>query len=59
MNDTVNVWVCLEDIVEPSLIRNVKLEEFWSLAANEFNAIDDFFGRIIEVVRENDLVVCF
>ena len=59
MNDAVDVRVCLEDIVKSSLVHNVKLEELWSLSANEFNAIDNFLGRIVEIVRENDFVVCF
>lgn len=49
----------LKNLVERSLVCDVDLVELWSLAGNELNAIDDFWGRIVEVVDDDDLVVCF
>jgi hypothetical protein len=43
VNDIVNVWVLGEHLVEGSLICNVALVEGRSLAADELNAIDDFW----------------
>jgi hypothetical protein len=55
----VNVWVLLEDLVEGSLVRDVAFVEGRSLAADELNAVYDFFGRVVQVVDDDDLVVCF
>ena len=57
MNDIVNVWVLLEDLVECSFVGDVRLVEGWSLAADELNAIDDFRRRVVEIVNDDDLVV--
>jgi len=42
MNDIVNVWVLLEDLVESGLISHVALVKGRSLAADELDAVDDF-----------------
>ncbi len=42
VNDTVNIWVLLEDIVERFLISDVEVDKVWSLSGDELNAIDDF-----------------
>jgi hypothetical protein len=34
------------------------LVEGWSLAANELNAIDDFRRGVVEIVHNDDLVIC-
>lgn len=47
MDDVVNVWVLLENLVECGLILNVKLVEFRLLAANELDAVDDLLGRVV------------
>jgi hypothetical protein len=56
VDDIVDVWVLLEHLVERSLILDVKLVELWPLAADELNAVEDFFRRVVEVVDDNDLV---
>jgi hypothetical protein len=41
VNDIVNVWVLGEDLVERSFVCDIGLVERWSLAADEFDAVDD------------------
>ena len=59
MDDTVDVWMRLEDFVEVVLFPDVDLKEVGSLAADELNSINGFFGRIEKVVCNDDFVVCF
>ena len=47
VNDTVNVWVLGEDIVDGFLVGDVNLVEFGSAAANLLNAINGDFGRVV------------
>lgn len=58
MNDIVNVWVLLEDLVECCFICDVALVKGWSLAANKLNAVYDFWRGVVEVVNDDDLVIC-
>ena len=44
MYHTVNIRMSLEDFVKVLLLSDVDIIEFGSLAADEFDAIDDFFG---------------
>jgi hypothetical protein len=55
----VNVWVLLEDLVEGSLIRDVAFVKSRSFATDELDAVYDFFGRVVQVVDDDDLVVRF
>lgn len=47
MNNIVNVWVLREHLVEGSFVCDVALVEGGSLAADELNAIDDFWRGIV------------
>ena len=47
VNDTVNVWVLLENIVESFLISNVKVDKVWPLPSYELNAINNFRRRVL------------
>ena len=58
MNDVVNVWVFLEDLVERCLICDIALVKGWPLAANELNAVYDFWRGVVEIVDDYDLVIC-
>ena len=49
----------LEDLVKRRFIGNVDLVEFWLLAANKLNTIEDFRRGIVEIVRNNDFVARF
>ena len=46
----------LEDLVEVLLFPNVDIVELGSLARDKLNSIDCLFGRIEQVVHNNDLV---
>ena len=59
MDDIVDVWVLLEHLVERSLICDIALVEGRSLAADELDAVDDFWGGVVEVVDDDDFVVGF
>jgi hypothetical protein len=43
MNDTINIWVFCEYIIESFLIFDVKTDKLWPLPADEFNAVDNLF----------------
>ena len=58
MNDIVNVWVLVKDLVESGFVGDVALVEGRALAADELDAVDDFSRRVVEVVDNDDLVVC-
>jgi hypothetical protein len=59
VDDIIDVWVLLEDLVKGSLICNIAFVESRPLAADELDAVDDFLGRVVEVVDDDDLVICF
>lgn len=56
MNDAVNVGVGSKHLVESSRVGDVGLDELGLLAADQFNAVDDFSGRVVQVVSNNNLV---
>ena len=56
VNHAVNVGILLKDAVERSLVGDVKLDELGPLAADQLDAVDDLFGRVVQVVRDDDLV---
>jgi hypothetical protein len=58
VDDIVNVWVLGKDLVQRGLVGDVALVEGWPLAADELDAVDDFLGGVVEVVDDDDLVVC-
>lgn len=58
MNDTVDVWMVIKDLVDGSLIAHIDIVEVGPLAAYQFDAVERFFGRIVEIVEDNDFVVC-
>lgn len=43
VDDIVDVWVLLEDLVERALGCDVDVVEFWPLAADELYAVDALF----------------
>ena len=59
MNKAVNFGVLLEDLVQSLLVCNVYVIVCWSLSANKLDAIEDFFGGVVEIVDDDDLVACF
>lgn len=57
MYDTVNVRIVIEDLVDCALIPDINVVEMRSLTAYQFDAVKSFFGRIVEVVEDHDIVV--
>lgn len=56
MDDTINLGVLLENLVEGGLVRDVYLVELWSLARDELNAVEGHLGRVVEVIDNHHLV---
>lgn len=56
MNDTVNSWVLLEDLVESLLVGDICLVELGPLAANELDTVEGDLGGVVEVIDNYDLV---
>ena len=58
MNDIVNIRVLLEHLIQGLLIGDVERVVLGFLAADQLNAVQDLFGGVVEVVDDDDLVVC-
>lgn len=58
MYDTVDVWMGIEDLIDCSLIPHINIVKYRSFAAYQFNAIECFFRGVLEIVEDNDIVVC-
>jgi len=58
VDDIVNVRMLLEHFIQPCLVGDVDLVEDGAFSAEELNAVDDFLGRIVQIVDYDDLVVC-
>lgn len=56
MNHAVNVRVLLKDAVKGSLVGDVELDKLGPLAADQLDAVDNLFGRVVQVVSDDDLV---
>ena len=59
MNHAVNVRMRLENLVKILLFPDVNIVVFRSLAAYELDTIDRLLRRIVQIVYDHDLVVCF
>ena len=57
VNYTVNVRMRLEDLVEVLLLPDVNIIELRSLATDELDPIDCFFGGIEQIVYNDDFVI--
>ncbi len=56
VDHAVNIRMRLEDLVEVLLLPDVDIVELRSLARDKLNSIDCLFGRVEQIVRNNDLV---
>jgi len=56
VNDIVNLWMRLENLVQSGLVGNVDVVDLWLLAADELNAVCDLFERVVKVVHDDDVV---
>lgn len=59
MDNIVNIRMLVENLIQPLLVRDIARVVLGSLARNELDAVDDFFGGVVEVVDDHDLVVGF
>jgi hypothetical protein len=57
VDDAVNVGVRSKHLVEAGRVGDVDLEEVGSLARDQFNAVDDLWGRVEQIVGNDNLVV--
>ncbi len=57
MNDAIDVWMRIEDFVDGSLIPHVDIMKLRAFSADQFNAIERFLGRVVEIVEDYDVVV--
>jgi hypothetical protein len=56
VDDTVDIWMRGEDLVQFVLICDVDLVEYWSLAAEKLDAVQGDFGRVVKGI-DNDYFV--
>lgn len=59
MNDAVNVRVRLKHLVERSFVGDIDLGELGPLPGDQFDAVDDLCGGIVQVVGNDNLVASF
>lgn len=59
MNDTIDVPMLREHLIQFCLISNVTLIVLRTLAANQLDAVDDLSGGIVEIVDDDDVIVRF
>ena len=59
VDNTVNLGVLLEDLVETFLVCNVDVVVYWLLSTDALNSIQDLLGRVVEVVNNHDFVAGF
>jgi hypothetical protein len=59
MNDAVDVWVFLEDLVECLLVCDVDIIVARLFAADALYPVQGFCCGIVEVVYNDDLVISF
>ena len=56
MDDTVDVGVSLEDLVEAILVGDIELKNSGLLAADKLNALEGLGRGVVQVVSNDDLV---
>jgi hypothetical protein len=59
MNHAINVWMFREYFIKSCLIGNIEIIEIRFLSTDEFDTIENFGGRIVQVVRNDNLIACF
>ena len=59
MDNIVNIRVLLEHLIQLLLIGDVQRVVLGPLAADELDTVHDFWGGVVEVVDDDDLVVGF
>lgn len=59
MDDTVNVGMFLEHLIQGAIIGDIELVELGALAANQFNPVDALFRGIVKIIGDDDFVAGF
>ena len=59
MDNVVDIGVLVKHLIQSGFIRDVDLVKDRSFATDEFDAVDDLFRGVIEIVDDDDLVVSF
>lgn len=59
MDDAVNIRMVLKNLIEGAIVGDVEVVKLRSLAANQLNPVDSLFGRIVQIVGNDDLVPGF
>ena len=59
MDHAVDIRMLREDFVKRSFIRDIEIIKFGFLTAYELDAVDDFWGRVVQVVCNDNLIVRF
>lgn len=59
MDNTVDLRMRLKDFLERRLIDDVDFIEIRSLSTEQLDAVEDYFGRVVEAVDNNDVVAMF
>ena len=56
MNDTVDLGVLGEDIVESALVGDVELVKGRAASTDSLNSVEDVFERVVQAVDDDDVV---
>lgn len=59
MNHVVDVAVLFEHGIESSLVGDIEVHKLRPLTADELDAVEDFGGGVVQIVRNHCFVACF
>jgi len=59
VDNTLNVRVFCEDLIQASFVCNINLVEDWALSAEKLYAVEGDLGGVVETVNDDDLVAMF
>ena len=59
MNHTVNIRMLLKHSIQGAINRDIDIVEWWFLPTEELNSIENFLGRIVQIVSDHDFVASF
>lgn len=57
VDDAVNIWMRIKDLVKLRLIRDIAGVVLGSLSCDELDSVDGFLRRVIQIVDNDNLVV--
>lgn len=59
MYHTINIRMLLKDSIQGAINRDIDIVERRLLPAQELNSIENFLGRVVQVVGDDDFVASF